>query len=665
MRRSALVPLTMAVALVAIAGCAQATQEPVNDMATVLGDDVVAPLIDELTAGDVSRLGAGRLADGLAPPTNRWFSGLVFGDAPLPVFPLPLSFALTGGGFTFGVPVVTTTADTIAGGNNPAVFVDAGAASTRIVAYDDASVTIALLDASDATIGTVVIASGSPLVSFTAATDFELATDQQFTAAGDAYVATVGEREYGLVTDAEISTTASGAAIGLSDGDTAVFVAVPDGAPLSDIVPAARAVTGVSLAYSVGDGAATTTLRYNAGGDTLIAAMPHQVAGGAGDCTLGSYPSVYGELALCAGTDLSFTAPAMSASSSLDLSALSDEARAELGAQVAIDAATEVELPADTYFGGKALYRLANLLDLADQLGDRASRDLLSARLGDALAEWTDPAGCADRDERCFVYDESAKGVIGLAASFGSDEFNDHHFHYGYFLYAASVAARLDPSLVDELSPVITLLAADIASSGSSFFPDRRTFDAYASHSWASGPSPFADGNNQESSSEAVTAYNGLALWAAAIGDDDLAQQAEWMLSAETASAAAYWTDFDREDAVYDGFTHSITSLNWGGKRDYSTWFSAEPSAKLGILLLPMSPVAADGALGTDADRVRENLAQGAPAGYDVMFGDYLLMYLSLAEPAEALTLARALPEARIDDGNSRAYMLAFILSRQ
>ncbi|MDQ1543786.1 MAG: endo,3(4)-beta-glucanase, partial [Actinomycetota bacterium] len=56
-----------------------------------------------------------RLAKGLVPPTNRWFSGLVFGNSPQPVFPLPLSFALTGTGFAFGVPAVTTSADTITG----------------------------------------------------------------------------------------------------------------------------------------------------------------------------------------------------------------------------------------------------------------------------------------------------------------------------------------------------------------------------------------------------------------------------------------------------------------------------------------------------------------------------------------------------------------------
>ena len=64
--------------------------------------------------------------------------------------------------------------------------------------------------------------------------------------------------------------------------------------------------------------------------------------------------------------------------------------------------------------------------------------------MGDALTEqltkWTEPKGADTRSEFCFVYDEQAMGIVGLTPSFGSDEFNDHHFHYGYFLYAAGRA---------------------------------------------------------------------------------------------------------------------------------------------------------------------------------------------------------------------------------
>ena len=209
------------------------------------------------------------------------------------------------------------------------------------------------------------------------------------------------------------------------------------------------------------------------------------------------------------------------------------------------------------------------------------------------------------------------------------------------------------------------LLAADNATGAAdpSYFPELRAFDVYAGHSWASGTSPFGDGNNQESSSEAVNAYNGLALWAAASRNEPLAAEATWLLSAEAASAQAYWTNFDRDDPAYDGFDHTVTSLVWGGKRDWATWFSPEPSAMLGILVLPMSPVSSY--LAGDPERIRANLADAAPDGFDVLFGDYLLMYSALAgsaDAAAALTAARSLNEDRIDDGDSRSYLLAWLM---
>ena len=49
------------------------------------------------------------------------------------------------------------------------------------------------------------------------------------------------------------------------------------------------------------------------------------------------------------------------------------------------------------------------------------------------------------------------------------------------------------------------------------------------------------------------------------------------------------------------------------------------------------------------------------------MFGDFLLMYASLQSPAaarDAWTRAQQLPAHRIDDGNTRSYLYAYILSQ-
>ena len=86
-----------------------------------------------------------------------------------------------------------------------------------------------------------------------------------------------------------------------------------------------------------------------------------------------------------------------------------------------------------------------------------------------------------------------------------------------------------------------------------------------------------------------------------------LARQATWLMSSEAAAARAYWTGFDSDQPVYDGFAHGVVGIGWGGKRDHATWFSAEPTAVLGIQVIPMSSSSAH--LAVDPDRVTANVA--------------------------------------------------------
>ena len=63
-----------------------------------------AALVAAVPAEAVAKIDPVRLAPGVVPPSNRWYSGLVFGDQPQPVFAEPLSFGLTDSGFTLGLP---------------------------------------------------------------------------------------------------------------------------------------------------------------------------------------------------------------------------------------------------------------------------------------------------------------------------------------------------------------------------------------------------------------------------------------------------------------------------------------------------------------------------------------------------------------------------------
>lgn len=643
-----------------LAGCAGPPAGPADD---VLPDHVVAPLAANLPQRSTGTPALDRLADGLVAPTNRWFSGLVFGERPQPVFPLPLSFGLTATGFQFGVPTVTTTSGAVTAPFAPQVTVDTGSDTSMVTAYDEVAVTMTLRKVG-ADLAHVTVARGSPVVSYVADAAHDIRSSVALTSSDGYYTATVDGRQFGLAAP-DATLAADGMTLSLPKGAVADWFAVPaDGSAGALAKLAGDPLTGVAVSYSGSDSGSTTTLRYTTagGGATLFGALPQQHPSA---CSLGTFDTVDGTMSLCSGSQLAWTVPTVEPAASLDVSKLGEAQRAEVLAQLGKDIASTPPIPGDSYFGGKALARLANLLQLARGLGADGEAKTIKDKLVTELALWTDPQGCAQRQERCFVYDPAVHGVVGLAASFGSEQFNDHHFHYGYFLYAAAIAADGDPALVTQFTPVMTLLAADLASGTTTkTFPARRGFDPYSGHSWASGFAPFADGNNQESSSEAVAAWNGLALWAKAAGDAPLQREAGWLLSSAAASALSRWVDFDTTAKPYAGYDRGVVGIVWDGKLDYGTWFSAEPAAILGIQLIPMSPVS--GYLAADPGRIRSNVAEALAKGPAPQFADLLLMYSALAGPddaASALQQARDLPAAAIDGGNSRSYLLAWIMA--
>ena len=642
--------------------------------------DAAPPVVDTaaLVGGvdheSIATIGPARVVPRLVPPTNRWYSGLVFGDAPQPVFPMPESFALTATGFDIGLPRPVGQAAVIVAPHVPAVTVDAGAASSEVIAADPVSVTVALLDGSGNRLGRVALAEGSPFVSFTAdrATSLSVSVTSGpgfATDAGAAVTAVVDGATWGLVVP---PGALAGDAIRLDTGQTATWYPLPDGAApdAAEALAAAASdpVTGVGVGYGVGDGVARTTLEYRTAGGTPSAYVlaPHQRTGSQPErtgCGLGTYRSVLGDLELCRGSRLDAFAPTLPAAGALDLTGVDDDRRTAIVAQLRADVAATGDFPSDTYFGGKALYRAATLVVLGEQLGAGDAVADLRARTEQALREWGEPDGCTHRDTRCFGYDEQARSVVGRTPSFGSEQLNDHHFHYGYFLSAAGLLAAGDPGLVDDLRPVLDLLGQDVAAATATpELPQLRVFDPWAGHSWASGTAPFADGNNEESVSEAVNAWNGLGLWAQASGQGALATEAAWLASTEAAAGRAYWTAPDL--SAFPGFAHRVTSIVWGGKRDWATWFSAAPSAMLGIELVPMNPASGWLAVGVDPAHIVASVDEATPGGYGVAFGDYLLAYRALAGPAQAVAAwqqATALPDSAIDDGDSRAYLLAWI----
>ena len=160
--------------------------------------------------------------------------------------------------------------------------------------------------------------------------------------------------------------------------------------------------------------------------------------------------------------------------------------------------------------------------------------------------------------------------------------------------------------------------------------------------------------------SEAVAAWVGLRLWAETSGDQALADQAAWMQSSEADIALKYWLNFNVDDPLYAPLEYSYLPLNFGGKRDFATWFSPDPEAGLAIQVLPVTP--ASTYLGVDRARVATNVDEALTADtFNRTYGDLLLAYWALSGPEarkQAIELAETVP---IDDGFSRSLLLAWL----
>jgi len=668
MRIGGVGPGALAVAVIAVVATLASCTAPAPDATAPrsTAPDAGSPAANSAPAITVPTASLGkdvatRLADGVTPPTNRWYSSLAFGDPGLPVFPKPLAFTPVEGGFTMGLTRPTASAAAIIGAASADVSVTIAGASGfgTVTRANPVGVGLSFGDAG------VSLAQGWPVVGVTADASVALELGTPFAVAGDVDGAeAVGYLDvrgatYGVVVR---GGSLDGATISLDAGGSAQFFAVPAGGAVESFAAALGEPVGEVTWQGTADGAsATTTLDY--GTETAVT-MPAARAEDIGlDCSLGTYDTIDGEFAVCAAQTVTWSVPPLAPTARLGLDALSGEQRAEVASALTADVKGLSALPSDSYFGGKALYRIANLLTIAEGLGDAGAAETLRIVLWDALREWGDAERCAEDEARCFVYDPGVRGIVGVTPAFGSEDFNDHHFHYGYLLYAAAVAAAEDPELATDIGPVFDQVAADIASGADSgSFPAIRAFDPVAGHSWASGYAPFGDANNQESSSEAVSAWNAVALWGAVRGDAGLEERGAWMLAAEADAARRLWLDPDL--SAFPEYEHDIVAIEWGGKRDYATWFSAEPPAMLGIQLIPMAPFAGAYLRLVDSDTARASLAEAAPAGYGVMFGDYLLMYAAASgtvSSAEAWDTAVALPATSIDDGNSRTYMLAWL----
>ena len=421
------------------------------------------------------------------------------------------------------------------------------------------------------------------------------------------------------------------------------------------------AITGstATFGYDPANGSVTETFSVTTatGEQPLAALYRHQWLDTSEPLTGYTYESPRGEMKLAQDSSFAVTyaaSPMLPVAPLLDPAATA-EVRALVQADVAELASRTIKIPfEDTYTVGKELGRLAELAQIANQVGETAARDTYLGVIKAELEDWFTAGG------KEFAYNAQWGTLQGYPASFDTEkQLNDHNFHYGYFVQAAATVAMFDPAWAqpDQWGGVVDLLVGDVANADhGGLFPWLRSFDPYAGHSWASGHGDFFAGNNNESSSEALNFAASLALWGAVTGRDALRDLGLELHSVESAAVLQYW--FDVDHAVFpDGFPYQAAGMIWGDGATDTTWFSDIPEMILGINLMPIS-AATSLHLATHPQEILANYAEMAAesGGSPRYWKNIQWEYLALADPARALAELRADPHYSLNEGGSGSY---------
>ncbi|OIW25134.1 hypothetical protein CONLIGDRAFT_636224 [Coniochaeta ligniaria NRRL 30616] len=249
------------------------------------------------------------------------------------------------------------------------------------------------------------------------------------------------------------------------------------------------------------------------------------------------------------------------------------------------------------YFSGKALAKFANIiLVLNDMIGDMALAQTSLKTLKTAFAVFS-----SNQQQYPLVYESAWGGVVSTAtyvtgndgADFGNTYYNDHHFHYGYFIYTAAVIGHLDPSWLKANRDWVNTLVRDVAnpSSKDPYFPVSRAFDWYHGHSWAHGLYETADGKDQESSSEDVMHAYAIKMWGQVSGDSNMAARGNLMLAILKRALNNYYLYTSTNTVQPAQFIpNKVAGILFENKIDHTTYFGTNLEYIQGIHMLPLLP---------------------------------------------------------------------------
>lgn len=626
------------------------------------------------------------------PTTNEWWSSLIWqwndGKQGSPysenMFPHPLTLRARAEGLELGyptTPVLEPRHYDFPHRPDLVVGVDGlHAADTRVEAYSDFTVTAGWSDAAHHL--SLTFGHGLPFVyAQTAKGDarVELLGDEpKVLHEGDHVVALAfGDRNYALFAPRGASWKRSGKAWVSSLNGKGFYsvAALPDSKPETLALfseHAAAFVTGSRVSYRYDREHAevvtsfevtTTAQEPNASKEPLLVLYRHQWLHSAASFLPQSYVSPRGQMKLVVASSFETRHPTTGILPALPLAPGIDRARLAGLLRIALDGELfkpGLEGSRDSYWEGKTFGKLLDLVHIADQLGERDLRDRVLSGMKRELEDWFD-----GQAPRYYYYDRTWKTLIGVPTMYySSQQLNDHHFHYGYYIHAAATIAQFDRAWAEKYAPCIELLIRDAGNYDRSDqrFPYFRYFDLYAGHSWASGTSFFPTGNNQESSSEDLNFAAAVALWGAVMGNDAERDAGLFLHAVGSSAIGEYW--YNATGGTFpSGFTQPMVSLVWGDGGWYDTWFNYLPGFVQGIQLTPLSTGSLWLARYPDQlDRTLSHLT-AQNGGENVVWRDLFWMLEALSHPERASQRFESEHYYEPEFGNSLAHTYQWIES--
>jgi hypothetical protein len=174
--------------------------------------------------------------------------------------------------------------------------------------------------------------------------------------------------------------------------------------------------------------------------------------------------------------------------------------------------------------------------------------------------------------------------------------YNDHHYHYGYFLFAASLISHLDNTwaIEEQNKKWVENIIRDVSnpSKNDNYFPVFRSFDWFSGHSWSKGLFSTTDGNDQESTGEEINFHYSLMLWGISTNNERFKKLGNIMFAVAKRSIQKYFL-MKSDNVVHPPafIKNKVAGIIFENKVHYTTWSGWNTELIHGLQVVPYLPV--------------------------------------------------------------------------